>query len=61
LRGRDHLAGSTFSVADLNVASILAWGRIARLDFSSHANVARWLDVCLKRPAQLRVREMMRK
>ena len=61
LRGRDHLAGSTFSVADLNVASILAWGRIARLNFSAHANVARWLDACLKRSAQLRVREMARK
>jgi glutathione S-transferase len=61
LRGKDHLAGTTFSVADLNVASILAWGRIARLDLSAHPNVARWLDACLKRPANLRVREMARK
>ena len=61
LRGRDHLAGSSFSVADLNVASILAWGRIARLDFSAHPNVARWLDACLRRPANVRVREMARK
>ncbi len=61
LRGKDYLAGTAFSVADLNVASILAWGRIARLNFSTHPNVARWLDACLKRPAQLRVREMGRK
>ncbi len=61
LGDRDCLSGNTFSVADLNVASILAWGRIARLDLSAHPNVARWLDVCLKRPANLRVREMARK
>ena len=61
LRAKDHLAGITFSVADLNVASILAWGRMARLDLSAHPNVARWLDACLKRPANVRVREMARK
>ncbi len=61
LRGKDHLAGNAFSVADLNVASILAWGRIARLDLSRHSNVARWLDACLKRPANLRVREMAKR
>ncbi len=29
--GNGHLAGADFTVADLNVASILAWGRMARL------------------------------
>jgi glutathione S-transferase len=58
LQSRDHLAGDTFSVADLNVASILSWARIARLDLKAHPNVARWLDACLKRPANMRVREM---
>jgi glutathione S-transferase len=61
LRGRDYLAGNSFSVADLNVASILAWGRIARLDLSAHPDVARWLDASLKRPANARVRERARK
>ncbi len=61
LRGRDHLAGNAFSVADLNVASILAWGRIARFDLKPHPNVARWLDACLKRPANMRVREMAKR
>lgn len=61
LRGKEHLAGTVFSVADLNVASILAWGRMARLDLKAHPDVARWLDACLKRPAQLRVRQMTRK
>jgi len=61
LHGRDHLAGAAFSVADLNVASILAWGRMARLDLSAQPNVARWLGACLARPANLRVRELAKR
>ncbi len=55
LNGRDHLAGENFTVADLNVASILAWGKIAGLDFSPHPNVARWLEKSLARPAYERM------
>jgi len=51
LTGRDHLAGGEFSVADLNVASILVWGKMGRLNLSPYPNVARWLDSCLRRPA----------
>ena len=61
LRGRDHLAGGNFTVADLNVASILAWGKMARLDLSAHPDVARWLDSCLTRPAYGRVRDQARR
>jgi len=57
LRERSHLAGDVFTVADLNVASILAWGKMARLDFSVHPALAKWLDTCLARPAYSRVRE----
>jgi glutathione S-transferase len=55
LSGGKYLAGDDFTVADLNVASLLAWGKIARLDFSAHPNVAQWLRRCLGRPAYLRV------
>ncbi len=55
LNGRDHLAGENFTVADLNVASILAWGKIAGLDFSPHPNVALWLEKSLARPAYKRM------
>jgi glutathione S-transferase len=61
LRGDDHLAGGNFTVADLNVASILAWGKMARLDLSAHPDVARWLDSCLARPAYGRVRDLTRR
>lgn len=60
LKGRAHLAGKEFTVADLNVASILVWGKMGRLDFSPHPEVARWLDACLARPAYVRVRERSR-
>ena len=55
LSGREHLAGDSFSVADLNVASILAWGKLSRLDFSPHPSVARWLERALERPAYKRM------
>ena len=57
LVGRDYLAGNSFTVADLNVASILVWGKMARLNLSNHSEVARWFDTCLARPAYGRVRE----
>jgi len=61
LNGRDYLTDSNFTVADLNVASILAWGKRGRLDLSSHSNVARWLDNCLARSAYGRVRDRTRR
>jgi glutathione S-transferase len=56
LDGRGHLAGDSFTVADLNVASILAWAKMTRLDLSAYPDLARWLDGCLARPAYARVR-----
>ena len=61
LKELGHLAGDGFTVADLNVAGILVWGRMGRLDFSPHPEVARWLDACLARPAYGRVRERSKK
>ena len=58
LAERQFLAGDSFTLADLNVASILVWGKMARLDLSAHSNVTRWLNSCLARPAYRRVREL---
>jgi glutathione S-transferase len=57
LAGREFLSGGSFTVADLNVASILVWGKMARLALSAHSEVKRWLDGCLARPAYSRVRD----
>ena len=60
LAGREFLAGGGFTVADLNVASILVWGKMARLSLSDHPELKRWLDDCLARPAYRRVRDWRR-
>jgi len=57
LKERAHLAGGAFTVADLNVASILSWGKMSRLNLSAYPALAKWLDDCLARPAYGRVRE----
>ena len=57
LAERDYLVGNNFTVADLNVAGILVWGKMGRLNLSGHAEVTRWFDACLARPAYGRVRD----
>ena len=56
LAGRDFLLKDGFSIADLNVASVLGLLAVARFDFSPWPNVARWFQACLARPAFARAR-----
>jgi glutathione S-transferase len=51
LEGRDYLLGSTFTVADLNLASICSWAKPIKYDFGPFPNAGAWLDRCLSRPA----------
>ncbi|MEE8507806.1 MAG: glutathione S-transferase family protein [Myxococcota bacterium] len=51
LSDRSYLLGDTFSIADLNVASVLSVAAFVRLDVSGFPNVARWLGACTSRPA----------
>jgi len=60
LTGKDWLMSDRFTVADLNVASVLSWAKTARLDLAAYPNMARWLDACLARPAYAKVRELQR-
>jgi glutathione S-transferase len=55
-----NLLGESFTVADLNVASILAWARPAQIDMSAVPNVAEWLKNCAERPAARAARQMQR-
>jgi glutathione S-transferase len=57
LVGLEYLVGNSFTVADLNVASILVWGKMGRLDMSTLSEATRWLDGCLARSAYGRVRD----
>jgi glutathione S-transferase len=49
-----------FTVADLNVASILALVRPAQIDMSAFPKVADWLRICAERPAVRAVRQLQR-
>lgn len=51
LADRQYLLGSSFTVADLNVASILSFGLLAKFDFGPYPNVGQWLSRCMARPA----------
>lgn len=55
-----YLVGDRFTVADLNVASILAWARPAQIDIAPFPRVAEWLKNCAERPAARAVRQMQR-
>jgi glutathione S-transferase len=55
-----NLLGESFTVADLNVASILAWARPAQIDMSAFPKLAEWLKNCAERPAARAARQMQR-
>lgn len=58
LAGRDYLLGSDFTVADLNVASVLSWALFGKLDLSGVPAAETWLRKCVKREANQRVYAM---
>lgn len=55
-----YLIGNDFTVADLNVASILSWARPARIDFGPFPKAADWLARCAMRPAAKTARDLQR-
>jgi glutathione S-transferase len=53
LRGRQYLLGDSFSVADLNVGSVVSWApTLGKLKLTP--NVAAWFSRCGERPALAR-------
>jgi len=55
-----YLLGDAFTVADLNVASILSWARPARVDLSGVPKMADWFKRCSDRPAARAARDLQR-
>jgi glutathione S-transferase len=55
-----NLLGDNFTVADLNVASILSWARPAQIDMSPFPKAAEWLKNCAERPAARAARQLRR-
>ncbi len=54
LTDRDFLVDGRFTVADLNVASVLSWARPARYSLKQWPQLDAWLKRCLDRPARKR-------
>ena len=60
LAATPYLLGDHFTVADLNVAAILAWARQARVDLSAVPKAEAWLKTCHDRPAAQAARQLQR-
>ena len=56
LKGKEYLLGKNFTIADLNVAAVMSWIPMMKLDLSSTPNVQAWLQKCLGREANKKVR-----
>lgn len=54
LNSSDYLLGNQFTLADLNVASVLSWAPLSRISLKAYPNLAAWLKRCLARPARKR-------
>jgi glutathione S-transferase len=60
LADQDYLMGGRFTIADLNVASVLAWAATARLDLSPYPNMEKWLKASLAREGYQKVRAIQK-
>lgn len=58
LADRQWLAADRFTVADINVASVLNWARPMSELGAKFPSLSDWLNRCLARPAQQRLREL---
>ncbi len=56
LEGKDYLVENRFTVADLNVASVLSWSTVAGADLSGYPRVQAWAERCSSRPAAAKAR-----
>ncbi len=51
LENREHLLGGAFSIADLNVVSVLSMAGLVGLDISAYPRVQKWLAAATSRPS----------
>lgn len=51
LAGKNYLVGDAFSMADLNLASVVGGLMWAGADFSNYQNITRWMGMIGQRPA----------
>jgi glutathione S-transferase len=58
LANREYLLGKDFTIADLNVAAVLSFAMLVKLDMSATPKAQAWLQKCLNREANQRVRKL---
>ncbi len=58
LKGREYLLGSNFSIADLNVASVLTFGTYVKFDHSATPALQAWLQKCYGRESYKKLRSL---
>ena len=58
LQGREHLVGNQFTIADLNVASVLSLAHLVQLDTSATPTANAFLQKSLARPANQKASKM---
>lgn len=58
LKGREYLLGGNFTIADLNVASVLTFAMYVKFDFSGTPTLQAWLQKCLGREANKKLRAL---
>ena|SRR2546421_3451512 len=58
LKNQSHLLGNDFTIADLNVASVLSFAMLVKLDMSATPAAQAWLQKCLGRDANKKVRSL---
>lgn len=59
LNTHPFLLGGAFTVADLNVASVMTWAPWSRVNLTAFPNLAAWLKGCTERPASKKALAMM--
>jgi len=58
LKNRPYLLGNDFTIADLNAAAVLSFAMLVKLDLSATPAAQAWLQKCLGREANQRVRAL---
>ena len=51
LAGKKYVLGDQFTVADVNLGSVLAWSSFIGISLAKYPNLERWLGECAARPA----------